>query len=194
MRSVTQSLNLATTAVGSFLVIPLLYLVNANPDDEWVPSNVDNGHLDYYFFLLAALMVVTLFYFSFISAGYEYKTSRELSFLDDLDMSGHSLTSATNAKEAESVMTPLTQEIPHSHGHGSSGDEEEEVEDVVVAQQSSSTTSALHLRRQSGGGHSGHSAHHLSSQGEETGEVQHHPTHFEEDGHTKEAFLESSHH
>ncbi len=31
MRSVTQSLNLATNALGSFFIIPLLLLVNSNP-------------------------------------------------------------------------------------------------------------------------------------------------------------------
>lgn len=31
MRSVTQSLNLATSALGSFIVIPILLMVNANP-------------------------------------------------------------------------------------------------------------------------------------------------------------------
>jgi len=29
-------------------------------DDEWVPTNLDDGHLDYYFFLLAGLMAITL--------------------------------------------------------------------------------------------------------------------------------------
>ncbi|RYY73465.1 hypothetical protein EON63_20020 [archaeon] len=30
MRSVSQSLNLATTAVGTFLLIPLIYMVNSH--------------------------------------------------------------------------------------------------------------------------------------------------------------------
>lgn len=33
MRSVTQSLNLFTNALGSFLVIPLLMIVNSNPGE-----------------------------------------------------------------------------------------------------------------------------------------------------------------
>ena len=86
MRSVTQSLNLFTTALGSWAVIPVLLMVNANPskcihayihtyinvcktwciyihtylDDEWVPRNVDQGHLDWYFFLLSGLMALSL--------------------------------------------------------------------------------------------------------------------------------------
>ncbi len=56
MRSVAQAVNLGTTAMGAFIIIPLVYLVNANVNDEWVPTNVDVGHLDWYFFLLAGLM------------------------------------------------------------------------------------------------------------------------------------------
>jgi hypothetical protein len=85
MRSVSQSLNLFTNALGSFLVIPVLLLVNSDSSktsllvagvvvtiltlpyysltrtgNEWVPTNLDEGHLDYYFFLLAGLMGLTL--------------------------------------------------------------------------------------------------------------------------------------
>lgn len=83
MRSVSQSLNLATTALGSFMIIPLLYMVNANPDDEWVPMNLDDGHLDYYFFLLAGLMLLTLIFLYYMSLDYEYKHPRELRLLED---------------------------------------------------------------------------------------------------------------
>ena len=72
MRSVTQSLNLATSAVGSFVVIPLLYIVNSNPHNEWVPVNVDDGHLDYYFLVLAALMGVNLVVFYYVATKYNY--------------------------------------------------------------------------------------------------------------------------
>lgn len=34
MRSVTQSLNLATNALGTFLIIPILLLVNSNPSKD----------------------------------------------------------------------------------------------------------------------------------------------------------------
>lgn len=83
MRSVSQSLNLLTTAIGSLIVIPMIYIVNSDPskilcnvstvfllfviniitycwlDNEWLPVNLDDGHLTWYFLLLAALMVLT---------------------------------------------------------------------------------------------------------------------------------------
>eukprot|EP01040_Poterioochromonas_malhamensis_P014576 gene14576-16151_t len=82
MRSVTQSLNLATSAAGSFLMIPLLLLVNVNPNDEWVPTNLDDGHLDWYFFLLAGFMALTMIYFYYISKDYEYKTIKDLQIFE----------------------------------------------------------------------------------------------------------------
>jgi hypothetical protein len=41
MRSVTQSLNLFMTALGSWITIPLLLMVNIDPNNEWVPTNLD---------------------------------------------------------------------------------------------------------------------------------------------------------
>jgi dipeptide/tripeptide permease len=43
MRSVSQSFNLFTNALGSWLTIPLTLAVNADPNNEWVASNVDEG-------------------------------------------------------------------------------------------------------------------------------------------------------
>ncbi len=85
MRSVTQALSLCTTAFGSFLVIPLVLLVNSNPNDPWLPANLNDGHLADYFVVLAALMAVNLVYFHHISKGYEYKSERELKALDEED-------------------------------------------------------------------------------------------------------------
>jgi hypothetical protein len=49
------------TALGSWMIIPLLYIVNSGGlGKEWVPENIDDGQLDYYFFLLAVLMAIDL--------------------------------------------------------------------------------------------------------------------------------------
>lgn len=37
-----------------------LHVLQIYAANEWVPTNLDDGHLDYYFFLLAGLMGVTL--------------------------------------------------------------------------------------------------------------------------------------
>lgn len=72
MRSVSQACNLFTNALGSWLTIPLTLLVNIDPNNEWVASNVNNGHLDYYFYLLAGLMFIALVVFTYLSSTYQY--------------------------------------------------------------------------------------------------------------------------
>ena len=84
MRSVTQSFNLATSALGSFVTIPLIYFVNINKNDEWLPTNLDQGHLTYYFMVLGICIIADLAYFWWISQGYVYKTNAELQ-INDLD-------------------------------------------------------------------------------------------------------------
>jgi hypothetical protein len=72
MRSVSQAMNLFTNALGSWLAIPLTLLVNINPNNEWIASNVDDGHLEYYFFLLAGLMAIAQIVYSTLSGGFIY--------------------------------------------------------------------------------------------------------------------------
>jgi len=76
MRSFTQALNLFTTALGSWLCIPLIYLVNINKQNQWLPEDVNEGHLAYYFALLAVIMMLDLMVFVKISRTYEYKVRK----------------------------------------------------------------------------------------------------------------------
>ncbi len=82
MRSVSQASNLFTNALGSWLTIPLTLLVNINPNHMWITSNIDEGELDLYYFLLAGLMFVALIVFTWLSWGYEYISEEELAKLD----------------------------------------------------------------------------------------------------------------
>jgi hypothetical protein len=60
------------------------YVLNCKfTDNEWVPTNLDSGHLDAYFLVLAALMGLTMVYFYYISKNYEYKTDAELNQLEN---------------------------------------------------------------------------------------------------------------
>ena len=72
MRSVSQASNLFTNAMGSWLTIPLTLLVNANSNNKWIPSDLNNGHLDWYFYLLASIMTLAFMGFVYISYGYVY--------------------------------------------------------------------------------------------------------------------------
>jgi peptide/histidine transporter 3/4 len=83
MRSVSQALNLFTNAVGSWLTIPLTLLVNANPNDPWIASDVNDGHLDYYYYLLAGLMAIGLVAFVWLARKFVYVLPEELEALND---------------------------------------------------------------------------------------------------------------
>lgn len=99
MRSVCQSLNLLTNAMGAWIVIPLIYLVNVDSDRQWVPDDVNEGYLANFFFLLvhfaclfvvgcssaysgtnfalrtqAGLMVLAMGLLYYFAKDYEYKT------------------------------------------------------------------------------------------------------------------------
>eukprot|EP01034_Spumella_vulgaris_P024018 gene24018-30306_t len=92
MRSVSQALNLFTNALGSWLTIPLTLLVNSDTSNEWITSDVNEGHLDYYFYLLAGLMFAGLLVFVYLSWSFVYIAPGELEKLN---------TTAENEEEEE---------------------------------------------------------------------------------------------
>ena len=53
-------LNLFMTALGSWFIIPLLIIVNSG-EKQWVPLNLDDGFLQYYFFLLVEAELISAF-------------------------------------------------------------------------------------------------------------------------------------
>ena len=55
-----QALNLFMSALGNWATIPLVLLVNYVPKKPWLPENLDDGHLEYYFFILGALMTANM--------------------------------------------------------------------------------------------------------------------------------------
>ena len=43
MRSVSQSFNLLTSALGSWLTIPLTLAVNSDTNNEWIATDINQG-------------------------------------------------------------------------------------------------------------------------------------------------------
>ena len=82
MRSVSQASNLLTSALGSWLTIPLTLLVNAGPS-PWVTSNIDqtHGHLDWYFFLLGGLQFLVILAYIYLTKSF---TPVDPAFLEEL--------------------------------------------------------------------------------------------------------------
>merc|ERR1712228_662865 len=74
MRSMIASLNLVTTGLGSWLVGVFIVLVNSNKDDLWITDNLNNGHLDLYFFMIGGFCFVAFVAFVWAARRCEYNT------------------------------------------------------------------------------------------------------------------------
>eukprot|EP01084_Bolivina_argentea_P305461 527708_1 len=72
MRSILASLNLVTTGLGSWLVGAFIMLVNINKNNLWITDNLNNGHLDLYFFMIAIFCCIAFIAFLWSSIRYEY--------------------------------------------------------------------------------------------------------------------------
>jgi len=77
MRSLCSALSLSTVALGNYfnslLVTIVTNVTTKNNKPGWIPDNLNYGHLDYFFWMLAVLSILNLGAFLFISKWYTYK-------------------------------------------------------------------------------------------------------------------------
>ncbi|XP_030468145.1 protein NRT1/ PTR FAMILY 8.3-like [Syzygium oleosum] len=78
MRSLCSALALLTTALGnylsSFILTMVTYLTTSGGKAGWIPDNLNEGHLDYYFWLLAGLSFLNML--GYIACAKTYKKKR----------------------------------------------------------------------------------------------------------------------
>ena len=85
MRAIVYSLNLLMVGIG-YLLATLLVVIVDLWTPEWIPTNLNNGHLEYYYFLVAGLMILTLFIFIPCAKRYTYKPGTDVSNTDLSDV------------------------------------------------------------------------------------------------------------
>ena len=77
MRSLCAALPLTTVALGNYLSTLLVTIVNnlttRNGNLGWIPDNMNRGHLDYFYWLLAILSLLNFLVYLWISKWYTYK-------------------------------------------------------------------------------------------------------------------------
>ncbi|GMP49169.1 hypothetical protein CsSME_00016235 [Camellia sinensis var. sinensis] len=77
MRSLCTALWLTTVALGNYLSSLLVTIVTSistrNGSLGWIPDNLNRGHLDYFFWLLAVLSVLNLGVYLLVAKWYTYK-------------------------------------------------------------------------------------------------------------------------
>ncbi|RLN17709.1 protein NRT1/ PTR FAMILY 8.3-like [Panicum miliaceum] len=77
MRSLCSALQLLTTAFGNYLSTFILtmvaYFTTRGGNPGWIPDNLNQGHLDYFFWLLAALSFLNLVIYVVCAGKYKSK-------------------------------------------------------------------------------------------------------------------------
>lgn len=77
MRSLCSALSLLTTALGNYLSSFILTLVTTittrGGKPGWIPDNLNKGHLDYFFWLLAGLSFLNMVIYIFCAKLYKSK-------------------------------------------------------------------------------------------------------------------------
>jgi len=82
MRSVSQALNLLTSAIGSWVTIPLTLVVCLGPK-PWITTDINSGHLDSYFFLLSGIQGLVILVYVKITRTF---VPADQAWLAELDM------------------------------------------------------------------------------------------------------------
>ncbi|KAL6970088.1 hypothetical protein U1Q18_029793 [Sarracenia purpurea var. burkii] len=77
MRSLCSALSLLTTSLGNYLSSFILTIVTSlttkGGKDGWIPDNLNKGHLDYFFWLLAGLSFLNMVVYVFCAKMYKQK-------------------------------------------------------------------------------------------------------------------------
>lgn len=77
MRSLCSALSLLTNSLGSYLSSLILTIVTSittqGGSPGWIPNNLNEGHLDYFYWLLAGLSLLNLLVYTVFSRKYKEK-------------------------------------------------------------------------------------------------------------------------
>ncbi|XP_050275693.1 protein NRT1/ PTR FAMILY 8.3-like isoform X1 [Quercus robur] len=77
MRSLCSALSLLTNSLGNYLSSLILtivtYITTEGGSAGWIPDNLNEGHLDYFFWLLAGLSLLNLLVYIFFARKYKQK-------------------------------------------------------------------------------------------------------------------------
>ena len=72
LRGVVMGVCLAMIGFGYYVASALASIVKHASDGTWYPDNLNRGSLEYYMFLLAALMMVNAAVFLWLAMSYRY--------------------------------------------------------------------------------------------------------------------------
>lgn len=83
MKSMSTGLFLSTLSMGFFISSLLVSIVHKVTNGSWLKNNLNNGKLDYFYWMLAVLGVLNYFVFLVFSTRHQYKTQHLSTTLED---------------------------------------------------------------------------------------------------------------
>ncbi|KAK4727458.1 hypothetical protein R3W88_032375 [Solanum pinnatisectum] len=83
MKSMSTGLFLSTLSMGFFMSSLLVSIVHKVTNGSWLKNNLNNGKLDYFYWMLAVLGVLNYFVFLVFSTRHQYKTQHLGTTLED---------------------------------------------------------------------------------------------------------------
>lgn len=78
MRSLGAAFYLSVLGVGFFIsngIITLVQAISAECGEKWITDNINRSHLDYFYWVIAALSALNLCFYVLIAKGFVYKKS-----------------------------------------------------------------------------------------------------------------------
>ncbi|RMX54607.1 hypothetical protein pdam_00014105, partial [Pocillopora damicornis] len=76
LQGVVMGAFLVTSGLGNYVANLLVVIVKEASNGDWYPvDNPNKGHFEYFFFLLAGLMMLNFLVFLYVASYYKYKTS-----------------------------------------------------------------------------------------------------------------------
>ena len=76
LQGVVMGAFLVTSGLGNYVANLLVVIVKVASNGDWYPvEDPNHGHFEYFFFLLAGLMMLNFLVFLYVASYYKYKTS-----------------------------------------------------------------------------------------------------------------------
>lgn len=77
MKSTLFSLNYAVDGIGAMLGSVSIIVVNTGKS-PWITNDLNDGHLEYYFFVIGAMMCILFGFFLMFASKYQYKEFKQI--------------------------------------------------------------------------------------------------------------------
>eukprot|EP01084_Bolivina_argentea_P003568 6712_1 len=77
MKSVMAAVYRMAIGFGSYLTAVYIMMVNVDKNNKWITDDLNDGHVDWYFFVIAAFITAAFFIFLWNANKYEYKITIE---------------------------------------------------------------------------------------------------------------------